>query len=62
MLLGENGTGKSTILQSVALALMGDARPHHALRLDAGDYLSYPRSAARVNRVSTFTAETEQTP
>ncbi len=38
MLLGENGTGKSTILQSVALALMGDAR-RARLKLDPRDYL-----------------------
>jgi energy-coupling factor transporter ATP-binding protein EcfA2 len=38
MLLGENGTGKSTILQSVALALMGDAR-RERLKLDPREYL-----------------------
>jgi predicted ATPase len=38
MLLGENGTGKSTILQSVALALMGDAR-RARLKLEPSDYL-----------------------
>ena len=38
MLLGENGTGKSTILQSVALALMGDAR-RARLKIDPRDYV-----------------------
>jgi len=50
MLLGENGTGKSTILQSVALALMGDAR-RARLKLDPRDYL---RSGERRGSIEVY--------
>jgi len=50
MLLGENGTGKSTILQSVALALMGDAR-RARLKLDPRDYL---RTGERRGSIEVF--------
>lgn len=39
MLLGENSTGKSSVLQAVALCLMGDDM-RRRLKLDAEDYLS----------------------
>jgi uncharacterized protein (TIGR02646 family) len=48
MLLGENGTGKSSILQAVALALMGE---EHAQELDL-DASAFVRRGARVGRVS----------
>lgn len=48
MLLGENGTGKSSILQAVALALMGE---EHARELDL-DASVFVRRGARVGRVS----------
>ena len=38
MLLGENGCGKSSLLQAVALALMGEAQ-REALGLDAREYV-----------------------
>jgi uncharacterized protein (TIGR02646 family) len=38
MLLGENGTGKSTVLQAVALALMGEAHSN-SLGLDASKFV-----------------------
>jgi uncharacterized protein (TIGR02646 family) len=38
MLLGENGTGKSTVLQAVALALMGESHAN-ALGLDASTFV-----------------------
>jgi uncharacterized protein (TIGR02646 family) len=50
MLLGENGTGKSTILQSVALALMGDTR-RARLKLDPRDYL---RAGARRGSIEVY--------
>ena len=48
MLLGENGTGKSSILQAIALALMGE---EHAAELDL-DASAFVRRGARVGRVS----------
>jgi uncharacterized protein (TIGR02646 family) len=47
LLLGENGTGKSSILQAVALALMG--RQHHErLGLDPRDYLTEGEDSGHV--------------
>jgi uncharacterized protein (TIGR02646 family) len=39
MLLGENSTGKSTILQAITLAMMGDVASKN-LKLDYSDYLT----------------------
>lgn len=47
MLLGENGTGKSSILQAIALALMGE---DHAAELDL-DASEFVRRGARIGRV-----------
>lgn len=44
MLLGENSTGKSTVLQAIALALMGK-RSRSNLRLNPEDFLSRERAS-----------------
>jgi hypothetical protein len=46
MLLGENGTGKSSILQAVALALMGQQRANH-LGLDASTFVRRARGVTQ---------------
>ncbi len=52
MLLGENGCGKSSLLQAVALALMGQ-RARDALHLDASTFV---RNGARRGRVEVHIA------
>jgi hypothetical protein len=46
VLLGENGTGKSTVLQAIAIALAGPQRVEQ-LRLRGSDLLSNPRGRGR---------------
>ncbi|HEU0246380.1 MAG TPA: AAA family ATPase [Gaiellaceae bacterium] len=47
MLIGENGTGKSTILQAVALALTGE-RERTALRVDPAELVRHGTRSAQV--------------
>jgi uncharacterized protein (TIGR02646 family) len=47
MLIGENGTGKSSILQALALALMGEEHANN-LGLDASDYVKTSEHAGFV--------------
>ena len=49
MLIGENGTGKSSILQAVALALMGQAHSN-ALGIDASQFLHKRSDGTRAEK------------
>lgn len=56
MLLGENGTGKSSVLYALALALMGDGL-RHDLKLDAGQFLRHGAKSGYIRLTLTNRAE-----
>jgi uncharacterized protein (TIGR02646 family) len=56
LLLGENGTGKSSILQAAALALMGK-RQRSALKLNASDFVRHGKESGFVKVFLTGSSE-----
>ncbi|HZH31879.1 MAG TPA: AAA family ATPase [Pyrinomonadaceae bacterium] len=56
LLLGENGTGKSSILQAIALTLMGK-RHRTALKLKASDFVRYGKQSGYIKVYLTGSAD-----
>ncbi|MCR8853513.1 AAA family ATPase [Lysinibacillus fusiformis] len=49
MILGENGVGKSSILQAISIALMGDIKRKDIIRKDASNFLNNKQNSGYVS-------------